>query len=625
MIHMEKIRFIQKEQQNFLRYELSEEEKISNTEMEMLKNNPIPNMLAVSGTKEDEKEVLFYEITGKVQLMQRFSAPFSGEELYKLLSSFCHAWLEADEYMLDKKHFILYPELLWMDQETMEISVMDLPVNTADDMELEFQRVLAGIFGSIQYYDEAMPGFFAVLFEYVNHQMPLTAKEFQEFLEQEYKNARGVILPVSDAPAAPEYISWEEKEIVEEDAAKELLQARFHVQNRDEVKFLEDTQETPAMTFAAGSSPKRPSGFFPGAAGKEKEKNTGKIFVPSPAGKKNAAAPDIAEGKKKKAAKAEKGKKDKKEGITIPAAKEKERKETKGLFHIFGKKKEKEEQKLQQPTEEKKLTPVEEVNHNRVSFQGNGNQNAYGNLYGNDQNVPQGKNGYYGNGMQDRGGFYGANGINGGFNGESGQNGNGSLYGNHGASNGNGSLYGNHGIPKGDAPSYGQWSLNSGNIGNLGGSISPLQTVAHGKEDRAEPVDLDATILSHGEVDLDATILNGSSAVIHIPVLRSRETGEIIKITGSGFLVGRHRMKNGVVVQLPNARQPDLVLPLQNISHSHASFFLKDGSWFIKDEGSLNGTFVNEENIGKGGERILAEGDVVRFASEAYEFLVMEE
>lgn len=620
MIDMEKIALIEREGQSFIRYELSAEETVSKIEAEMLKNNKIPHVLSVSEIKEDESTVLLYEITGKVQLLQRFHAPFSCGELYKMLYGLCQAWINAEEYMLDRRHLILYPEFLCIDQETGELFIMDLPVSAADDMGIELRQVLVGIFQNVWYSDEEVREFSEDLLEYIDHHDSLLAKEFAEFLEQAYQNAQGVLLPICDPPSAPEYIPQRGKNMVEEEMAKETLKERFRPQE-DEVKTLEDMER--GDITVTGTQKKKGLGGFLVPTGKEQEKTgkQGNFFMSLPDRNHHAGTGSMAGEKKKKTMKKEKIRNEKQPEISIPGTvpEEKGRKETtgkerKGLLHIFGKKKEK-EKVIQEPEESKKLTPVEKIIESRGPI-GEG-EKVHGTVKSQDMEyVPEKET---------------------------------LLRKKHGM------------LDRNRLVQYGTWSFQSGGSGREtavqrqgegGSGTYEIERVGdnsqsenkrtsgqerkgyrgQGKQQAYVPeicageMDWDATILSREGMDLDATILNrGGSAPVHIPVLRSRETGEIIKIGYSGFLVGRQRMKNGVVIKLPNVKQPDLILPLQDISHSHASFFSDGGRWFVKDENSLNGTFVNEENIGKGGRRILEEGDVVRFASEVYEFLVMEE
>jgi pSer/pThr/pTyr-binding forkhead associated (FHA) protein len=53
------------------------------------------------------------------------------------------------------------------------------------------------------------------------------------------------------------------------------------------------------------------------------------------------------------------------------------------------------------------------------------------------------------------------------------------------------------------------------------------------------------------------------------------------------------------------------------VSHQHARFFSRDGSWFIEDLGSTNGTYVNDRRISEPAE--VHAGDVVRMGKTVLE------
>src|SRR5512134_2091337 len=54
-----------------------------------------------------------------------------------------------------------------------------------------------------------------------------------------------------------------------------------------------------------------------------------------------------------------------------------------------------------------------------------------------------------------------------------------------------------------------------------------------------------------------------------------------------------------------------LCLPSESISKEHAEIVMRDGSLWVQDLGSKNGTFVNSERVG---EARLNEGDILHFA-----------
>jgi EAL domain-containing protein (putative c-di-GMP-specific phosphodiesterase class I) len=83
------------------------------------------------------------------------------------------------------------------------------------------------------------------------------------------------------------------------------------------------------------------------------------------------------------------------------------------------------------------------------------------------------------------------------------------------------------------------------------------------------------------------------------------ESGQVFRmpILSTPFRVGR---ESGL----------DLSLPAQVVSSQHAELFRKDDRLLVRDLGSTNGTFVNQEPIL--GEADLKEGDILHFATFAF-------
>lgn len=124
--------------------------------------------------------------------------------------------------------------------------------------------------------------------------------------------------------------------------------------------------------------------------------------------------------------------------------------------------------------------------------------------------------------------------------------------------------------------------------------------------------------------DLDSTVLLDTGKIIIKPVLRSKVTGEVIKIEKPDFIIGRNKIVNGKIVKMPDGQRPDVSINIKSISHTHAVFLWHDNRWYIKDTNSLNGTFVNGSKLECNQEIALSEGDTVCFASEEYEFIFIK-
>ncbi len=84
--------------------------------------------------------------------------------------------------------------------------------------------------------------------------------------------------------------------------------------------------------------------------------------------------------------------------------------------------------------------------------------------------------------------------------------------------------------------------------------------------------------------------------------------------TGAGFPLGLQSALMG------RRRANDICLEDTNVSRVHASINYLDGSYYLTDLGSTNGTFVNETRISK---KKLASGDLIRMGTTILEFKVV--
>jgi pSer/pThr/pTyr-binding forkhead associated (FHA) protein len=76
--------------------------------------------------------------------------------------------------------------------------------------------------------------------------------------------------------------------------------------------------------------------------------------------------------------------------------------------------------------------------------------------------------------------------------------------------------------------------------------------------------------------------------------------------------------------QTPVGRNPDSSVFLDDItvSRAHAVFERREGAWFVRDLGSLNGTYVNGEQVD---ETVLATGDEVQIGKFKLAFFAADE
>ena len=91
-----------------------------------------------------------------------------------------------------------------------------------------------------------------------------------------------------------------------------------------------------------------------------------------------------------------------------------------------------------------------------------------------------------------------------------------------------------------------------------------------------------------------------SSVVVHVDGKKPRS----VAVTGPSLVIGR-------------APECELQIDDTYVSQQHARIFAKDGSWFVEDLGSTNGTTVNDQRLG--GPAMVQPGDRIRVGTTVME------
>jgi len=75
------------------------------------------------------------------------------------------------------------------------------------------------------------------------------------------------------------------------------------------------------------------------------------------------------------------------------------------------------------------------------------------------------------------------------------------------------------------------------------------------------------------------------------------------------------------LISIGRNRDNDIVILDDTMSARHASIEIQESSAILRDAGSSNGTFVNQEPLGEGAQIPLDSGDCVRFGQRVFYYL----
>lgn len=110
-------------------------------------------------------------------------------------------------------------------------------------------------------------------------------------------------------------------------------------------------------------------------------------------------------------------------------------------------------------------------------------------------------------------------------------------------------------------------------------------------------------------IDDEATSLLSEGAQISYPYLIRKNSFDRMDINKPVFRIGKERSYVDYFVANNNA-----------ISRIHADIITKNNSFFVKDENSTNGTYVNGNRLSPNEEVQVFDGDIITFANEEFEF-----
>lgn len=108
--------------------------------------------------------------------------------------------------------------------------------------------------------------------------------------------------------------------------------------------------------------------------------------------------------------------------------------------------------------------------------------------------------------------------------------------------------------------------------------------------------------------DIVPEIVQPSNTPTYAYIIRE-SNGEKTEITDTNFIVGKSVEYSKYIIRNNKA-----------ISRVHATFIIRNGTYYIADNDSKNGTFVNGQRIAFENMAELCDGDVIQLANEKFKF-----
>ena len=155
---------------------------IDEVSLGMLSNNKITGLLPLNLFEEDEKLSLNYNISSKLSLDEYLGGLVEKGKLIKTLIGIIDAILSAKEYMLEYKQFVPEMSKIYVEAESGELNLLFLPIEEYDN-NYEISRFIKDVLFSIQFDLKTETNYVAEINNYLASATNLYLEDLKKFLE----------------------------------------------------------------------------------------------------------------------------------------------------------------------------------------------------------------------------------------------------------------------------------------------------------------------------------------------------------------------------------------------------------------------------------------------------------
>lgn len=155
---------------------------IDEVSLGMLSNNKITGLLPLNLFEEDEKLSLNYNISSKLSLDEYLGGLVEKGKLIKTLIGIIDAILSAKEYMLEYKQFVPEMSRIYVEAESGELNLLFLPIEEYDN-NYEISKFIKDVLFSIQFDLKTETNYVAEINNYLASATNLYLEDLKKFLE----------------------------------------------------------------------------------------------------------------------------------------------------------------------------------------------------------------------------------------------------------------------------------------------------------------------------------------------------------------------------------------------------------------------------------------------------------
>lgn len=210
-------------EKNYLVYEKAAEDRVDTLTLEMMSNNKIDGVVPANHIQIDDKFYMKYDITGLTNLREYLQGVVGRQKILSVLESIADAAAVSEDYMLNISSYVLDMEYVYIDSETLKISMIVLPL-LRDEVKIDV--FLKELFMGIRYDQTEDCGYVASLLNLLGgsgtFSIPALKEEISRLKEKDNSWPQW---------QAPKQKPWKPQKNPQENAAAELSGKSTQSQN----------------------------------------------------------------------------------------------------------------------------------------------------------------------------------------------------------------------------------------------------------------------------------------------------------------------------------------------------------------------------------------------------------